>query len=364
MSRSKSKNNTKIDINFIPLSEASKISGYTPEYLNSLSRKGILHAQKIGRNWYTTEEWLAEFLNSNSVGKEKEIKKQISHVEYQIKSSPKEDLEEKYNQPVGPAEEDTHKTLDQAKSISPKSSFFRILAGLSSVVIIIPLIFIFVYFTKIYSTQKNWEAAKIAIVKKIPTQVILNENDSGAIGNVSQEVVSGIVQGEATSSVDEAIKKAGIILSSENYKASSVSLGGEIILTSSTENLPPEITDVKSESFIVTDNNSTQNNSSEEVELVISWKTNKLAKSEIQYSKNNGQDPRSIEEQSYGFDHSVVLTGMDPQTSYVYQIKCKDHWGTEVDSDFYGLFTSSRPVSVFDLIAKQISEIFGWAIKK
>ena len=47
---------------FITLSEASKISGYTPEHLNLLCRKGILRGKKFGRNWHTTREWINEFL--------------------------------------------------------------------------------------------------------------------------------------------------------------------------------------------------------------------------------------------------------------------------------------------------------------
>jgi hypothetical protein len=45
----------------IPLSQAAERTGYTPEYLNSLSREGILLAQKIGRNWFIAEPDLQAF---------------------------------------------------------------------------------------------------------------------------------------------------------------------------------------------------------------------------------------------------------------------------------------------------------------
>jgi hypothetical protein len=201
-----------------------------------------------------------------------------------------------------------------------------------------------------------------------PHETIFNESELNVgpdvSADVNQETVSGIVQGVNTSADDEAAKKAGILLASENYKASQVSVGGTIAVADTEENSPLEISNIKSESFINDKAGSTQGASTASVDLVISWTTNKLAISEIDYSKNNGQDPKAIKEDSFGFYHSVILTGIDQQTSYVYQIKGHDHWGNVVSSDFFGIFTASKPVSVFDLISKQINDIFGWAIKK
>lgn len=352
MSGSKAKNKTKIETNLIPLSEAAKKSGYTPEYLNSLSRKGILRAQKIGRNWHTTQEWLDEFIRLNSGKKNKNGGEEIS-----VAGEPEEILssEEKTPDVFSESPVLAHKT----KSANPHSSSRQIIAGVFSMAIVIPIVFIFIYSIKIYSNQKKIEMAKIAVVRKNPVQVIVNENGYDDNGDAS-----GIVKGETTSASDEAAKKAGIVLASESYKASSVSLGGEIILASEEENLPLEVTDVKSESFVVDSQDNSQGAAAPDVKLVVSWKTNKLAKSTIEYSKNNGQDPKSIDEQSYGFNHSIILASIDPATSYVFQVKARDHWGTEVASDYYGLFTTSKPASVFDLISKQVNDIFGWAIKK
>jgi hypothetical protein len=63
------KKEQKEDINpaeFISLSKAAKISGYTAEHLNLLCRKKILKGQKVGRNWNTTEKWLADYLALDS----------------------------------------------------------------------------------------------------------------------------------------------------------------------------------------------------------------------------------------------------------------------------------------------------------
>ena len=49
------------DEQFISLSKAAKMTGVTPEHLNLLARQGKLHAEKIGRNWFTTKKWLDEY---------------------------------------------------------------------------------------------------------------------------------------------------------------------------------------------------------------------------------------------------------------------------------------------------------------
>jgi hypothetical protein len=47
----------------IPLSLAAKISGLSPSHLRTLIREGELWGDKLGgRNWYTTEQAVREYL--------------------------------------------------------------------------------------------------------------------------------------------------------------------------------------------------------------------------------------------------------------------------------------------------------------
>ena len=46
---------------YIPLSEAGEFLGTSRDYMNVLVRRGKLRAIKLGRNWFTTNEWLAEY---------------------------------------------------------------------------------------------------------------------------------------------------------------------------------------------------------------------------------------------------------------------------------------------------------------
>lgn len=55
---------------FITLKEASKISGYSPDYLGQLIRKGKLAGKQVYLNvaWMTTEEAVQEYLKVSKVG--------------------------------------------------------------------------------------------------------------------------------------------------------------------------------------------------------------------------------------------------------------------------------------------------------
>lgn len=48
--------------NYISLREAAKYCSYSQDYLKLRARQGKFKAIKIGRNWVTTKEWLAEYL--------------------------------------------------------------------------------------------------------------------------------------------------------------------------------------------------------------------------------------------------------------------------------------------------------------
>ena len=55
---------------YITLKEASKITGYSPDYLGQLIRKGKLAGKQVYLNvaWMTTEEAIFEYLEKNKTG--------------------------------------------------------------------------------------------------------------------------------------------------------------------------------------------------------------------------------------------------------------------------------------------------------
>lgn len=144
---------------------------------------------------------------------------------------------------------------------------------------------------------------------------------------------------------------------SENFRVGDIAIGGEaeFLLTEDTPD-PIEITSIRGEAF-------TEKNK-QEVKLVLSWKTNKLAKSEVDYSKGAGQAKKTVDEEDYSLNHSLIIPGLEQASTYVYTIVSQDRFGNETTSDPHAVYTGSRTVSLFDLIAGAVGDVFGWAVKK
>ncbi|MFH1841336.1 MAG: hypothetical protein ABH800_01070, partial [Candidatus Nealsonbacteria bacterium] len=81
--------------NFISLQNATKLCNYSQEYLSLRARQGKLKAEKIGRNWVTTKEWLQEYLKSakeyNNITNEKKEKK-VAEEKKAVEAFPPESL--------------------------------------------------------------------------------------------------------------------------------------------------------------------------------------------------------------------------------------------------------------------------------
>ncbi len=56
----------KDQIKYISLTEAAGVCDYSQEYLSLRARQRKLQAVKLGRNWFTTKEWLDDYIKKNS----------------------------------------------------------------------------------------------------------------------------------------------------------------------------------------------------------------------------------------------------------------------------------------------------------
>ncbi len=147
------------------------------------------------------------------------------------------------------------------------------------------------------------------------------------------------------------------VLKSENYQIKQVTFGGDTIIPiDDSQNRNLEIEDVTSELLTTRDQ--------EDVKLVVSWKTNKPATSVIDYGKDLNSSKETIKEDSYGFAHSAVLSGLDYSSAYSYRIKANDRWNNELDSKEFAFYTGAPKVSLVDLLFGAFSDVFSWAIKK
>lgn len=142
---------------------------------------------------------------------------------------------------------------------------------------------------------------------------------------------------------------------SENFKAGEIVIGGELqFLVDEDEVGALMVENIRGEAF-------TEKNK-QEVKLVVTWTTNKLSQAAVKYSKGIGQTERGVDETDYSYNHSVIISGLDPASTYLYTIDATDRYGNRVKSEPHAVFTGARTVSLFDLIAGAIGEVFGWAV--
>jgi hypothetical protein len=176
---------------------------------------------------------------------------------------------------------------------------------------------------------------------------------TGALTKITAENTDAVVGRVAadTNEIDPSL------LRSENFRLGDVAVGGDIVVTSDGDRyVPLSIVFVRGES--VADANK------KDSRILVSWKTSKSATSTIKYGKNTGENAKTIEEDGYGMNHSVVLPGLEQATTYLYTITVRDRWGNEITSDPYAVYTGAKNVSLFELIAGALGDTFGWAFKK
>lgn len=161
---------------------------------------------------------------------------------------------------------------------------------------------------------------------------------------------------EETAIISEDVNKAEVTGVSENYRIRDIAVGGgNVVLAATTEGLALKVSDVHSETLMSKDGKRTQ--------LLLSWKTNKLAKSEVKYAKDGNGMERSIKEDGYGFSHALILNSLEQSTRYLFTVSAVDRSGNAAKSNALAVYTGAKPVSVFDLISAQMGDIFGWAIR-
>jgi len=147
------------------------------------------------------------------------------------------------------------------------------------------------------------------------------------------------------------------LLRSENFRLGDVSVGGDTIISTDGDRYAPlSIVFVRGEGISA--------GNEKEARVLISWKTSKSATSSITFGKNTGADTKTVQEDGFGMNHNVILSGLDLATTYLYTIKVRDQWNNEVTSDAYAVYTGARNISLFELIVGALGDTFGWAFQR
>ncbi|NTW46146.1 MAG: hypothetical protein HGB18_03805 [Candidatus Moranbacteria bacterium] len=144
---------------------------------------------------------------------------------------------------------------------------------------------------------------------------------------------------------------------SEHYRTGEIAVGGEMgLFVPESDPSPLSIDSVHGEAF--------SGKGKSGGELVVTWETNKPARSTLSYGKGVGQAEAVITEEAFGTNHSVVIPNVSSASTYVYVISAQDKWGMKAESDPYAVYTGAKEISLFELIAGAIGEVFGWTVDR
>ena len=190
-----------------------------------------------------------------------------------------------------------------------------------------------------YFTMKFLSFRAAVNAPKEEAAVISNENTP-----------SGQVLGEEENQIPTQM------FASENFRTPQISFGGDAIAVQSGQQATaPEILNLRSELLMT--------KTDQQVKFLLTWKTNKLCRSSIEYMKEGQAEGKTVSDEGYGFVHSVEVAPLNYSTSYSYIVSVRDKWGNEIKSDKLAFYTGAPNVSIFDLLGGAFGDMFGWAGK-
>jgi hypothetical protein len=127
--------------------------------------------------------------------------------------------------------------------------------------------------------------------------------------------------------------------------------------STSEDDLPPMISQVQTDSAISAGKET-------KVQTVIYWITNEPSTSKIYFAKGFGSDENLSEEtkmdQNYTKKHVVVITKFDAGAVYRFRAESIDSRGNTTTSKTYTILTPRQKETVFQIIMKNVEDIFGW----
>ena len=217
---------------------------------------------------------------------------------------------------------------------------------------IVTILLLLALLAGVYFWQQKQNSKKVAPQADVAVQIPKDVNTNTFANDVSG--VSPAID-NSPGAPQAALQDQSAVSKSEKYQIREISFGNSAqLLTSETEGMMLEISDVRSE--MLSSKDGSQSN------LLIRWKTNKMAISDINY-ENNGIS-KKLSEGGYGYAHALVLSDLEQSKRYTFSIKVTDRWNSQKQSENFSVYTGKKNASVFDLITQQFNQIFSWAIKK
>jgi hypothetical protein len=123
---------------------------------------------------------------------------------------------------------------------------------------------------------------------------------------------------------------------------------------------PPKISD------IVIETSNVGNISTGKAQVVVSWKTDEPANSQIEYGVGLGGNDYTYKttlDKTYTNSHLVIISNLDPSKPYHLRILTDDMAGNVTKSGDNTVVTGDVSKSALDVIFTTLQNIFGWLSK-
>jgi len=122
------------------------------------------------------------------------------------------------------------------------------------------------------------------------------------------------------------------------------------------DTIGPEVSEVKVDVLPVSD-------STDAASIIISWKTDKPATTQVEYDdKATGDkyDNQTVENKNLGTNHTVFIKDLSSSTNYRFRIVAKDKRGNLTQTKAATFITPTKEKSLLQVIIKSFEDTFSW----
>jgi len=100
--------------------------------------------------------------------------------------------------------------------------------------------------------------------------------------------------------------------------------------------------------------------------VIITWITDKEATAQLEYGSGvtpGKYDQKSPADPNFTTSHTIIISDLEPGTTYHFRLVSKDRRGNEGRSQDFTMLTQEKEESIFQLILKTLEETFSWVGK-
>lgn len=130
-------------------------------------------------------------------------------------------------------------------------------------------------------------------------------------------------------------------------------------LATPVDSTPPVISDIRTEVSTASKD--------DRLQLIVSWNTDELASSQIEYNVGVASDQiyklKSSIDYSFGLNHTLIVDKLKASSNYHFRIIATDTAGNVGHSTDYSILTPQKRKSLLQIILEKLEETFGWLRK-